>query len=279
MTVVPSASSISTAQAPTATVAVNGSVPTATGSVTLTSGSYTSAATTLSGGSVTINVPAGSLAVGGDTLTASYPGDSNYNAGTGNAPITVTTAVSPSFSIVRTGVNVARGATTNNNSTITVTPNGDSTRGVALSATISSSPTGAQYPPTLSFGTTSPVTIAGSAAGTATLTISTTAATNAALASPRRPDLPWYATGGAALACILLFGIPARRHNLRTMLGMLALLVALTGGMLACGGGSTGNGGGGGPGNTGTTVGSYTITLTGTSGSTTANGTVTLTVQ
>ena len=42
--------------------------PTPTGSVTLTGGGYTSAATTLSGGSATINIPADSLSYGTDTL-------------------------------------------------------------------------------------------------------------------------------------------------------------------------------------------------------------------
>jgi ABC-type glycerol-3-phosphate transport system substrate-binding protein len=62
------------------------------------------------------------------------------------------------------------------------------------------------------------------------------------------------------------------------MLGILLLLVALTGGAVACGGGSTNSG------STknaipGTTAGTYTITVTATSGATTANLPVTLTVQ
>jgi hypothetical protein len=60
------------------------------------------------------------------------------------------------------------------------------------------------------------------------------------------------------------------------MLGMLALLVTLTFGVLACGGRNAVNCG---PIIPGTTVGTYTVTATGTSGSTTATGTVTLTVQ
>jgi hypothetical protein len=159
-----------------------------------------------------------------------------------------------------------------------VTPAGGFTGSVVLTAAVTSSPTGAQYPPTLSFGSTSPVSITGTSAGTATLTITTTAATSAALVHPKRPGVPWYAAGGATLACILLFGIPARRRSWQTMLGMVALLVALTGGVLACGGGGS-TGGGGGTGNPGTTAGTYTLTITGTSGTTTATGTVTLNVQ
>jgi FtsH-binding integral membrane protein len=124
------------------------------------------------------------------------------------------------------------------------------------------------------------VSITGTSAGTATLTITTTAATSAALALPKRNGVPWYAAGGAALAGVLFFGIPARRRSWRTMLGMLVFLAALTGGVLTSGcGGSGGGGGGGGTGSPGTTAGTYTVTVTGTSGTTTATGTVTLTVQ
>jgi hypothetical protein len=131
----------------------------------------------------------------------------------------------------------------------------------------------------LSFGSTTPVSISGTTAGAATLTVSTTAPTSAAVVYPNRPGVPWYATGGATLACLLLFGIPARRRSLRTMLGLLVLLVFLAGGVLSCGGGGSGGGGGGGTSNPGTTAGTYTVTVTGTSGTITATGTVTLTVQ
>jgi hypothetical protein len=224
------------------------------------------------------------IAVGTDTLAATYTPDANssqtYNTSTGTASVTVTTAVNPSFAIGGTAVTLLRGATTGNTSAITITPTGGFTGTVALTAALTSSPAGAQYPPTFSVGSTSPVSINGTTAGTATLTISTTAATSAALALPKRPGVPWYVAGGATLAGLLLLGIPARRRNWRTMLGMIALLVALAGGMLACGGGGSGGGGGGGGGGiSGTTAGTYTITVTGTSGSTTANGAVTLTVQ
>jgi predicted secreted protein len=64
--------------------------------VTLTSGSYTSIAGALSGGSATINVPAGSLEAGTDTLTATYTPDSNsssiYAAAIGTTSVTVISA-------------------------------------------------------------------------------------------------------------------------------------------------------------------------------------------
>ena len=182
----------------------------------------------------------------------------------------------PPLMITGTPVNVSRGATAA--STITVTPGATFTGSVVLTAAITSSPAGAQDLPMLSFGSTSPVSITGGAPGTANLTITTTAATSRALAYPERPGARWYAIGGANLALALVFGmgIPARRRSGRTRLSLLVFLLALTGGQLACGGGGSGGGGGGNP---GTTAGTYVITVTGTSGSTTAAGTVTLTVQ
>jgi hypothetical protein len=105
----------------------------------------------------------------------------------------------------------------------------------------------------------------------ATLTIATTAPTTAALTSPNAPGAPWYARHGATVACILLFGIAARRARWRTTLGMLALFGVLAGSVLSCssGGKST----------VGTTPGQYTISVTGNSGAITATCTVNLTVK
>jgi hypothetical protein len=94
--VTPSSSSITTAQALTVTVAVNATSgnATPTGSVRLTSGTYSSGTVTLSGGAATINVAAGALATGSDTLTVSYTPDSAsstiYNSASGTSSVTVT---------------------------------------------------------------------------------------------------------------------------------------------------------------------------------------------
>jgi hypothetical protein len=85
----------------------------------------------------------------------------------------------------------------------------------------------------------------------------------------QRVEQRWY------VCCYSVFQRGAARW--RTMLGMSILLVATTSAVLACGGGGSG-GGGGGNGNPGTTAGAYTVTVTATSGSTTAKGTVALTV-
>ena len=184
----------------------------------------------------------------------------------------------PSFRVSGTEVTVAPGATTGNTSMIAVTPTGGFIGSVTLTALVTSSPAGAVYPPTVSFGSTGTVNITSTTAGTATLTISTTAPTSAAPARPNRPGAPWYLAGGAFLACLLLFGIPARRRSWRTILGMLALLVTLAGGAISCGGGSSsGNGGGGGV--VGTTAGTYKVAVTATSATASATGMVTLAVQ
>ncbi|MGA2217197.1 MAG: hypothetical protein ABSG51_03875 [Terracidiphilus sp.] len=116
VTVTPSASSITTAQALTVTAAVSGGTgnPTPTGTVTLTSGSYTSSVVTLSSGSGTINVPAGSLATGSDTLTVTYTPDSasssTYKSATGTASVTVT-APPPTYGLTVNSSNPASGVT------------------------------------------------------------------------------------------------------------------------------------------------------------------------
>jgi uncharacterized repeat protein (TIGR03803 family) len=178
----------------------------------------------------------------------------------------------PSLIITGTAVKVSPGATTA--STITVTPGGGFTGSVALTAAVTSSPAGAQDLPMLSFGSTNPVSISGASAGTATLTITTTASSES-LAYPARPRVGWYTVGGTGLALILLVGIPPQGRRVRTKLGIRIFLVMLIGGFVACGGSS----GGGGSGSPGTTPGAYALTVTGTSGSATAAGTVTLTVQ
>lgn len=182
----------------------------------------------------------------------------------------------PSFTITGTAVTVPPGATTANTSTITVTPADGFTGSASLTAAVTSGPgpSGAPNPPTFSFGSTSPVNITGPSAGTATLTISTTAAGSCLQARQRDGDFPWYPYPGATFACVVLFSIPASRRRRRTVLGIMALLILVTGGLLSCSSGrSICNG------TPGTTPGTYTIAVTGTSGTITASGTVILTVQ
>ncbi|MGA9072028.1 MAG: chitobiase/beta-hexosaminidase C-terminal domain-containing protein, partial [Terracidiphilus sp.] len=185
----------------------------------------------------------------------------------------------PGFAIAGAPITVTAGATSGNTFAITLTPIGGFTGNVALTAAITSGPSGG-IQPTMSFGSTTPTSITNAGAVTSTLTITTTAssATQCSSENRMRQGIPWYSSGGAVLACVLLFGIPARRRSWLKMLGMSLLLVALAGGAIACGGG------GGGTNCTptttsGTTPGTYTITVTGTSNLSTSTGTVSLTVQ
>jgi hypothetical protein len=104
VTVTPSSLSITTTQALTVTVSVSGGTesPVSTGAVILTCGAYTSVTTTLSSGSASIGIPAGSLPVGSDTLTASYTPDSasspTYNSATGNSSAVTLTKTTPTIS-------------------------------------------------------------------------------------------------------------------------------------------------------------------------------------
>jgi hypothetical protein len=175
-----------------------------------------------------------------------------------------------SFALTNSGnITVSRGATTGNTATISVTPSGGFTGTVSLSCAIT--PTAASDPMTCSIPTS--VAVGSTAAQTATLTVSTTAASTA-LNQTRK--LFWPSAGGAALALVFLFGIPARRRKWLSMLGLLLLVVSVAG--IGCGGGSS-SGSGGSTSNPGTTAGTYAVTVTGTSGSITQTTIVNVTVN
>jgi len=239
----------------------------------------------LSGASQTATQDLGATA-GSDAVSAAIQGLSasttyyyqavaqNSLGTTSGAVFSFTTTPAPYFSVL-TGapLSVAPGATTGNTSTISVTPWYGFTGAVSLSCAIT--PTAASDPPTCSVPAT--VTISGTTAQTATLTVNTTAAT----AMNQRLRTPWRVAGGAVLACVALLIVPLRRRRWMALMAWVALFAA-TAGMGCGGGGSAGGGGGGGGGgqkDSGTTAGIYTVTITGVSGGMTETGTVALTVQ
>ena len=104
VTVSPSPGSVTTVQeSPIVTVTVSGGSgnPTPTGTVTVSSGSYRSNPATLSGGSAIVNIAAGSLSSGTDTLTAAYApdaaGSGTYDGASGTNTVTVTVPPQRSF--------------------------------------------------------------------------------------------------------------------------------------------------------------------------------------
>ena len=186
------------------------------------------------------------------TITLTITAEAAFAANGNDAPITV-----------------APGATTGNTSAISVKGTNGFSGTVNLACSIS--PMAASDSATCTLSPSS-LTLSGNTAQTSTLTVRTTARTSAA---NRRERLFWPA-GGTALALLLFFTVPRRRIWL-AILGLLVLMVSA--GITACGGGGSLSGGGVG-GNSGTTPGTYTVTVTGTSGTISPTvGTVTLTVQ
>jgi hypothetical protein len=257
----------------TATVTPAGGSGMPAGNVIFTLGSGTQAVALNTAGVATLTAAApadpGSLAI-----SAAYEGTASFAASAASTlNETVASAAPPSFALAANAVSIAPGAAQGNTSTIAITPSGGFTGAVDLTAQIVSAPQGARDLPTLSFGETSTVRVS-EATANATLTIATTAG-NAAAVNAARGGLPWYASGGTALACILLFGIP-RRRNVRALLGAFLVLFALASGMVACGGSLAATGSAS---NSGTTPGVYVIAVTGASGASTASTSLTVTIE
>jgi len=257
VTATPSATSITNEQSVTVQIAVAGGSgqTTPTGIVTLSSGSYSSQQT-LSGGSATFTIAAGTLIGGANTLTAAYSGDATFATATATTTVTVSQVVItvPAPSPVSPGTGVT--------ATVTLSAGSNYSGKMNLTCTLSASPKGAVSLPTCSLNPAS-VTIATGGSGTAILTVNTTAASGSALLRPVRLN-PWGLGGGAVLAGLLMFGAPLRRRW-KWML-VLPFFVLAFAGMVGCGGGGTSGGGGQSGGGTtpATTAGSYTFTVTGT---------------
>jgi pseudomonalisin len=280
--VTPSSSTITTAQSLQVNVTVNGN-PIPTGTVVLTSGSYSSSAVALINGTASIAIAAGALPAGTDTLSATYTPDASsaviYNASSGSSSVTVTTPSQPSFTVSATAVTIVSGSASGNTSTVTVSPVNGFTGAVSLIAFITSAPLGTTNLPNLSFGSTTPVNLSGTNSANATLTISSTATqAGSCIASNSPPQgMKWY-SGGAVFACLLLAGFGSKRRRFRALIVVFAFIAILAGGITACGGSpkvACTNAAAA----SGTPTGSYIITITGTSGSTSAQANIALTIQ
>ena len=246
--------------------------PTPGGTVHLTFGSYSSATAVLNNGIATITVPAGTLPAGSQTIAFQYSGDATFPAATDTRSLIVT----PPFAISGTHVAISRGATSGNQSTITVTSLGGFTGTVTLTAALAYIPSGVTSQPTLSLAANT-VNVTAATPTTDTLTIVTTAPQGCAIASQTHRTAPWLKYGGFTLACLFFWAAPRRRPWLHRLLALF-LLAELFSGMMACGGGGS-VGTSCNALSSGTTPATYTVTITGTSGGSTASGSLNVTVQ
>ena len=172
----------------------------------------------------------------------------------------------PSFAMSGDPVSISApgGSTT---APVTITPSGGFTGTVTLSCAITSAPANAVNPPTCAVS--QPTAISGTQAVTSTLTINTTASQTSANFSPVAK-----LGGGFAFAVLAFFVLPRRRRTWQALLSLL-VFVAFVAGASGCGGANSIQ--------TktipGTTAGAYTVTVTGASGSLTANTAVVVTVK
>lgn len=243
----------------TATVSPKSGSGVPTGTITFLNGSTSLGQATLSGGSASMTTSA--LAVGNDSLTASYSGDRFFAGGSSTAlvqvinayPFTVTPTTSSSATV--TAGQTAAFA-------LTLTP------GTAQSQTVSL--TCGTAPPN-STCTISPSSVGlNGSAGSATVTIQTSAA---ALAATRTPNngVPWITYQGRmgvisflALLCL------CKRRKRTLVLAFLPVALTLLG---SCGGGNSGGS------SHGTPTGTYTIVVTAQAGSSIQTINLKLTVQ
>ncbi len=215
VTVTPASSSITTAQSLAVTIAVAGTSGTPTGSVALSSGSYTSSAATLSSGSATITIPAGSLAAGSDTLTAKYTPDSassaTYNSASGTASVTVTApATTPTVTVTPASSSI----TTAQSLSVTIAVSGPS--GTPTGSVVLSSGSYTSSATSLTSGSATITIPAGSlAAGTDTLTAKYTPDSNSSAAyNSASGTASVTVTAGTTTAVTVNIDVLANRHQI-----------------------------------------------------------------
>jgi hypothetical protein len=242
-----------------------------TGMVTVTcsglpSGASCSPASISVSGSGEVSAPLIVDTTAGGSSTFTITATSGTLVQTTTASLTVTGGT-PSFGLTATALSpttITPGGSAT--STVTITPSGGFNSSVNLTCAITPA---TAVPPRCSF---SSATVSGGN-GSPTLTVSTVAAT--ASVRPNRAGSMYYAML-LPLCGLTLLGGKFRSVNRNPLAGLLLCLMLL--GLVwlaACSSGSSGGNGGSG----GTTAGSYTVTVTGTSGALTQTQTLAVTVQ
>jgi subtilase family serine protease len=206
-----------------------------------------------------------------DNFTAQYSGDSNYPGGSPGSVQVNVTGSDFNLAISQSSMTVTRGQS----GALSLIVGAQSGTAAVIFAVAPCSGLPAE-----STCSVSPSTVSGTS--TAQLTVATTAPHSAAQkrAANTQPSAWWITGFGAAPVGIFLFGVPVRRRRRGSFLSL--ILLALLAAGVGCGGGSNNSGGAGGGGvqaDPGTPAGSYTVTVTGTSGSITHTAKFTLVVQ
>lgn len=240
----------------TAQVNKGAGVPTPTGMVTFMDGTSTLGSPVGLDSTGKATLQTSSLSLGAHSITAQYSGDKFYVASA--STVTTITVMPPDYSIsIPTGsAMVSAGQPASY--TININPLGPFTSAVNFAC--------AGLPQATSCTFNPPTVTPNGGPGSTTLTISTTARmTQTAGISPG------WLSGAGLFGLVLVGGLAnkrVRRKSFCMMLSLLALAVVLT----SCGGGHHTI-------TTGTPAGTFSITVTATSGTTTHQSTVTLTVQ
>jgi hypothetical protein len=232
------------------------------GTVTFLDGTTTLGTGTLNGSGIA-TYSTSALAVGAHSITAAYGGATTFAASTSTAvSVTITAPITPSYTVSISPASGTVAAGSSASATISVTPAGGFSQVVSLACT------GAPANATCVVNPTS-VTPSGSAAATATLTIQT----DVNVASASRRSHPSSPQSEVLLSGIALLGwtlLRRRRRSLWSVQLTLALALLASAVVTGCGSGGASNR---------TPPGAYTLTVTGTSGTTTQTATYSLTVQ
>jgi Bacterial Ig-like domain (group 3) len=244
----------------TATVAPATGSGTPTGQISFMDGLSTVIGTApLSSGKATLTTS--TLALGGHTVTAVYGGDSTYASSTSSGTTITVTPVPSDFSIALSSTSASiSGNGGSATSTVSLTPAG------GFSATVTLACSGLPARTACTFSPVS-LTASGTTAATSTLTITTNTATAALQHENSGTTLAFLGIGTLGLSFI------RRRRYLFQSLAVLCLLLAGWG-LSGCGGSPSATT----PSPT-TPAGTYTVTITATSGSTLHSTNFNLAVQ